>query len=123
MSTKPINGTDLVVSVKGGALGYATNCVITRSADLPVVTTKASAGYRALTRGERQWQITADGFIAIGDSYGGTVLVEGERVAVSWTGNGTTKSGFAYVQQITETGTVEQPGTYSITLEGDGQYT
>lgn len=123
MSTKPINGTDLVVSVKGGALGYATNCVITRSADLPVVTTKSSGGQRALTEGEKSWSISADGFIAIGDSYGGQTLVEGQRVAVSWTGTGTTKSGFAFVQQVTETGTVEQPGTYSIVLEGDGAYT
>jgi predicted secreted protein len=138
-----INGTNILLfqydpltnlSVPFGA---ATNCTFSSSVDQVEVTTTNSNSFKEYLGSQINWNISADGFIALSDySYLFllTKLKSKEQIVVKFQinndngdGSGTLGysvfTGLVNIVSLDMTGPVEGASTYSVSLQGTGAYT
>lgn len=132
------NGTDLILKCSisdGGAeqkMMHSQNVSISMNADTIDVSTKDSAGYRALLGGQKSFSLSADGLMDF-NSTGTDVEVDelfdqwDGRTAVTFTFTlATTNSGdyfytgSGFITSIEVSGGTEDAPTYSATIEGTG---
>lgn len=67
-TTGVFNGTNLILSVEGTALGHTTSCTLTLSNDLPEATTKDSNGFQEVIAGLMSGEISFEGLVAYDDT-------------------------------------------------------
>lgn len=138
-----INGTNILlyqydpITLLGVPFAAATNCTFNTSVDQVEVTTTNSNSYKEYLGSQINWNITADGFIALADySYLSllTKLRLKEQIVVKFQidndnddGSGTLGysvfTGVVNIVNLDMSGPVEGASTYSVTLQGTGAYT
>jgi len=67
-TTSVFNGTNLILTVEGTALGHTTSCSLSLSNDLPEATTKDSNGFQEVIAGVISGEISFDGLVDYSDS-------------------------------------------------------
>jgi len=138
-----INGTNIVLfhydpeTELGVEFGAATKCTFSTSVDQVEVTTTNSDSYKEYLGSQINWNIAADGFIALSD-YSYLFLLNKlqtkEQIVVKFQidndnadGSGdlgyTVFTGLANIVNLDMTGPVEGAATYSVSLQGTGAYT
>jgi predicted secreted protein len=138
-----INGTNILLyqydpeTEEGVPFGAATNCTFSTSVDQVEVTTTNSESYKEYLGSQISWNISADGFIALSDySYLFLLnkLQSKEQIVVKFqidndNGDGSETLGYsvftglANIVNLDMTGPVEGAATYSVSLQGTGEYT
>jgi len=138
-----INGTNILLyqydpeTEEGIPFGAATNCTFSTSVDQVEVTTTNSESYKEYLGSQISWSISADGFIALSDySYLFLLnkLQSKEQIVVKFqidndNGDGSETLGYsvftglANIVNLDMTGPVEGASTYSVSLQGTGEYT
>jgi len=138
-----INGTNILLyqydpeTEEGVPFGAATNCTFSTSVDQVEVTTTNSDSYKEYLGSQISWSISADGFIALSDySYLFLLnkLQSKEQIVVKFqidndNGDGSETLGYsvftglANIVNLDMTGPVEGAATYSVSLQGTGEYT
>lgn len=138
-----INGTNILlyqydpITEEGVPFGAATNCTFSTSVDQVEVTTTNSESYKEYLGSQISWNISADGFIALSDySYLFLLnkLQSKEQIVVKFqidndNGDGSETLGYsvftglANIVNLDMTGPVEGAATYSVSLQGTGEYT
>lgn len=127
-STGIFNGTNLLVTVEGTAIGHTTSCSLSISHDLPESTTKDSAGWSEVISGTRSGEVSFDGLVMYNDSNDNVIelidyVINRTQVTVVF---GTSESGDTiytaegYVASVEQSADMEAPVSYSgtITLTG-----
>ena len=138
-----INGTNIVLyqfdpeTNIGIPFGAATNCSFNTSVDQIEVTKSASNSYKEYLGTQISWTISADGFIALSDySYLSLLykLQNKEQLIVKFeidndNGDGSGDLGYSVftglcnISSLDMSGPVEGASTYSVSLQGTGEYT
>jgi len=67
-TTGVFNGTNLIITVEGAAVGHTTSCTLSLSNDLPEATTKDSSGFQEVIAGVMSGEISFEGLVAYDDS-------------------------------------------------------
>jgi len=67
-TTGVFNGTNLIITVEGSAVGHTTSCTLSLSNDLPEATTKDSSGFQEVIAGVMSGEISFEGLVAYDDS-------------------------------------------------------
>ena len=67
-TTGVFNGTNLIITVEGTAVGHTTSCTLSLSNDLPEATTKDSSGFQEVIAGVMSGEISFEGLVAYDDS-------------------------------------------------------
>lgn len=138
-----INGTNILLYQYNTSTGVgvpfaaATNCTFNTSVDQIEVTTTNSSSFKEYLGSQINWNISADGFIALAD-YSYLFLLNKlrlkEQIVVKFqidndNGDGTGTLGYSVftglvnIVNLDMSGPVEGASTYSVTLQGTGAYT
>jgi predicted secreted protein len=137
-----INGTNIVLyqynttTSVGVEFGAATSCTFSTSVDQNEITTYASNSYKEYIGSQINWDISADGFIALRDRsylYLLQKLQSKEQITVKFqinndNGDGSGALGYSVftglcnIVSLNMTGPVEGTSTYSVKLQGTGAY-
>ena len=138
-----INGTNILLYQYNTSTGVgvpfaaATNCTFNTSVDQVEVTTTNSSSFKEYLGSQINWNISADGFIALAD-YSYLFLLNKlrlkEQIVVKFqidndNGDGTGTLGYSVftglvnIVNLDMSGPVEGASTYSVTLQGTGAYT
>lgn len=132
------NGTDLVLKVQavnGAAdefkLMHSTSCSLSVNADTIDVSTKDSAGFRALIGGQKSFSLSADGLMDFVSTTGSTDTDElftnmMNRTSVTFTFALDVQAGYKYtgsgfITSLEISGAMEDAPTYSVSIEGTGE--
>lgn len=67
-TTGVFNGTNLILTVEGTAIGHSTSCTFTLNNDLPEATSKDSNGFQEVIAGVMSGEISFDGLVAYDDT-------------------------------------------------------
>ena len=137
-----INGTNILLYQYNTSTGVgvpfaaATNCTFNTSVDQVEVTTTNSSSFKEYLGSQINWNISADGFIALAD-YSYLFLLNKlrlkEQIVVKFqidndNGDGTGTLGYSVftglvnIVNLDMSGPVEGASTYSVTLQGTGAY-
>jgi len=137
-----INGTNIVLyqydndTSLGIPFGAATGCTFSTSVDQNEITTYASNSYKEYIGSQINWDISADGFIAL-SNYSYLFLLyklqNKEPITAKFqidndNGDGSGDLGFSVftglcnIVSLSMTGPVEGASTYSVKLQGTGAY-
>ena len=138
-----INGTNILLfqynttTNVGVPFAAATNCTFNTSVDQVEVTTTNSSSFKEYLGSQINWDISADGFIALAD-YSYLFLLQKlrskEQIVVKFqinndNGDGSGTLGYSVVTGLVNivsldmSGPVEGASTYSVSLQGTGTYT
>jgi predicted secreted protein len=137
-----INGTNIIlyqydpITFTGVPFGAATNCTFSTSVDQNEITTYASNSYKEYIGSQVNWDISADGFVALSNRsylYLLQKLQSKEQITVKFqinndNGDGSGTLGYSVftgtcnIVSLTMTGPVEGSSTYSVKLQGTGAY-
>jgi predicted secreted protein len=138
-----INGTNILlyqydpITLLGVPFAAATNCTFSTSVDQVEITTTNSNSYKEYLGSQINWNISADGFIALSD-YSYLFLLQKlkskEQIVVKFqinndNGDGSGTLGYSVVTGLVNiisldmSGPVEGASTYSVSLQGTGAYT
>jgi TP901-1 family phage major tail protein len=138
-----INGTNILLYQYNPSTNLsvpfaaATNCTFSTSVDQVEVTTTNSESYKEYIGSQINWNISADGFIALTDYSYLTLLYKlqnKEQIIVKFqidndNGDGSDTLGYsvftglANIVSLDISGPVEGASTYSVSLQGTGEYT
>jgi TP901-1 family phage major tail protein len=138
-----INGTNILLyqynpsTSLGVAFAASTNCTFSTSVDQVEVTTTNSSSFKEYLGSQINWSISADGFICLRDYSYLTLLTKlraKEQIVVKFqidndNGDGTGALGYsvftglANIVSLEMSGPVEGSSTYSVSLQGTGEYT
>ena len=138
-----INGTNIILYQYNTSTGLgvefaaATNCKFSTSVDQVEITTTNTGSYKEYLGSQINWNISADGFIALTNYSYLTLLTKlknKEQIIVKFqidndNGNGTGALGYSVftglvnIVSLDMTGPVEGASTYSVSLVGTGEYT
>jgi predicted secreted protein len=129
------NGTNLILKViaDGGTLatiGHTTSCSISLSNDLPIATTKDSAGWQEVIAGVKSAEITFDGLVDYSDSMDIDTLmgfvINRTKIDFSFgtaeTGD-VVYSGEGFLSSIDYTAEMESPVSFSGSITSTGAIT
>ena len=135
------NGTDLVLTLSSTSGGsefktlHATSCSISMNVDTIDVSTKDSAGFRALIGGQKSFSLSADGLMDFAGVAADTEPDElftqmMNRTAVTFVfglaspaSGDYTYSGSGFITSLELSGGMEDAPTYSVSIEGTGALT
>lgn len=126
-TTGVFNGTNLILTIEGTAIGHSTSCTLTLNNDLPEATTKDSSGFQEVIAGVMSGEISFDGLVAYDDTANAIELNDYLLARTQITCVfGTAESGDdiytaeGFLSSVETTAEMESPVSYSgsITLTG-----
>lgn len=113
----------------GNVFGASTNCSFNVSTSVIEITTEPTGSYVQILPTSTSFEITADGFITMDNvNYYTLLSLQKSRTLLNVkfqilnSGGNITINADVYITSINISGPVENPGTYSITLQGTGPY-
>ena len=135
-----INGTNIVLYEYSGTTSTpfcaSTKCTFQASVDQVEITSLASGSYKQFLNSQITWAVSCEGMIAIGDyDYKDIVtkMQTSQPITIKFVvdndngGSGslgdTVFTGVANITSINLTGPVEAVSTYSVSLQGTGNFT
>ena len=120
-----LNGIDILVYNGTNAFAHATDCSLQVSMALRDASTKSSVGWKANLPGQRSWQISTNGLIAMDVQYNFANLV---NLAINQTkltiyfktsnSSDYSFSGYAYLTSVQASAPNNANATYSASFEG-----
>jgi predicted secreted protein len=123
-----LNGTDLLVYDATNPIAHSTACTLNLSMDMRDTSTKASAGWKAVLPGQRNWSIEVSGLIALDASYNWAYLMalitNKTRVALKFRTANTDNFyyyGYGYLASVSADAPNQGNTTYSASFTGDGE--
>jgi predicted secreted protein len=121
-----INGTDVILAKGGTVFAASTSCSLEVSSDQIDITNKSSSAKKEYAYGFKSFTINCDGLITL-DSYDYfDMLTDQEnntQISVTFTVGSKVFSGTCNIESISVDGPVEGIATYSVGLQGTGDYT
>jgi predicted secreted protein len=135
-----INGTNIVLYEYSGSTSTpfcaSTNCTFQASVDQIEITSLASGSYKEFLNSQITWSVSCDGMIAIGDYDYKDIITKmqtSQPITIKFVvdndngGSGslgdTIFTGVANITSVNLTGPVEAVSTYSVSLQGTGNFT
>lgn len=144
VTAAPINGSALMIRISddGGTtwdiIGFAQSATLSRTTETRDITSKTTCGWRALGTAQRSWSLSGDGFVTYATVAGEVnpyqahalwknrteidvefTVWDCDQAAVN--PGDPNYRGKGYITSLEETGGVEDNGTYSFTIEGNGE--
>jgi predicted secreted protein len=122
----PINGTDVILAKSGGAVFAAsTSCSLEVSSDQVDITNKSSSFRKEYAYGFKSFTINCEGLITLDNYDYFDMLTDQEnntQISVTFTVGTKVFSGTCNIESISVDGPVEGVATYSVSLQGTGDY-
>lgn len=129
-----ISGTNLRIYDGTTPIGYATSCTLDISTSMTEVLHKDSVGnFADKDPSTQSWTMSTEGFISEDTTINGNsvksvtylrnAVINRTRLYLQWstaTSGDQTLNGYAYITSHSESATVNETATYSVTFEGDG---
>ena len=120
-TTTKIKGLEVLLYVDGSAVAGQRGASLSMSADELDITDKTTEGYKAYLAGLKEWTISCDGLVCIGDTaYDALVaaFLAGNTVAVELKGKGFGYKGQVSIASMDFDAQYEDALTYSCELKG-----
>ena len=122
----PVNGTNVILSKSGTPFAASTSCSLEVSADQVDITNKSSSSRKEYAYGFKSWTVSCEGLITL-DTYDYfDMLTDQEnntQISVTFTVDTKVISGTCNIESISIDAPVEGVATYSVQLQGTGDYT
>ena len=120
-TTTKIKGLEVLLYVDGSAVAGQRGASLSMSADELDITDKTTEGYKAYLAGLKEWTISCDGLVCIGDTaYDAlvTAFLAGKTVDVELKGNAFGYKGKVSIASMDFDAQYEDALTYSCELKG-----
>lgn len=121
-----INGTNVILRKSGTVFAASTSCTLEVSSDQVDVTNKSSNRKKEFIYGFNGWTVSCDGLITLDDYDYFDMLTDQKnntQISVTFTVDGKVISGTCNIESVSVDGPVEGVATYSVSLQGTGDYT
>ena len=122
----PINGTDVILAKSGVVFAASTSCSLEVSSDQVDITNKSSSFRKEYAYGFKSFTINCEGLITLDNYDYFDMLTDQEnntQISVTFTVGTKVFSGTCNIESISVDGPVEGVATYSVGLQGTGDYT
>jgi len=122
----PINGTDVILAKSGTVFAASTSCSLEVSSDQVDITNKSSNRKKEYMYGFNGYTISCDGLITLDDYDYFDMLTDqknGTTITVTFTVDTKVITGTCNIESVSVEGPVEGVATYSVSLQGTGDYT
>lgn len=120
-----INGTNVILRKSGAVFAASTSCSLEVSADQVDITNKSSNRKKEYMYGFNGWTVSCDGLITLGDYSYFDMLTDQKNatsISVTFTVDNKVISGICNIESVSVDGPVEGVATYSVSLQGTGDY-
>jgi predicted secreted protein len=121
-----INGTDVILAKSGTVFAASTSCSLEVSSDQVDVTNKSSGFRKEYAYGFKSFSISCEGLITLDNYDYFDMLTDQEnntQISVTFTVGTKVFSGTCNIESVSVDGPVEGVATYSVGLQGTGDYT
>jgi predicted secreted protein len=121
-----LNGTDVILAKGGTVFAASTSCSLEVSSDQIDITNKSSSAKKEYAYGFKSFTINCDGLITLDNYDYFDMLTDQEnntQISVTFTVGSKVFSGTCNIESISVDGPVEGIATYSVGLQGTGDYT
>jgi predicted secreted protein len=121
-----INGTNVILRKGSTVFAASTSCSLEVSADQVDVTNKSSNRKKEYMYGFNGYTISCDGLITLNDYDYFDMLTDqknGTVITVTFTVDTKVITGTCNIESVSVEGPVEGVATYSVSLQGTGDYT
>lgn len=121
-----INGTNVILRKGSTVFAASTSCSLEVSADQVDVTNKSSNRKKEYMYGFNGYTISCDGLITLDDYDYFDMLTDqknGTTITVTFTVDTKVITGTCNIESVSVEGPVEGVATYSVSLQGTGDYT
>jgi predicted secreted protein len=121
-----INGTNVILRKSGVVFAASTSCSLEVSSDQVDVTNKSSGFRKEYVYGFKSFTISCEGLITLDDYDYFDMLTDQENntvISVTFTIDAKVFSGSCNIESVSVDGPVEGVATYSVSLQGTGDYT
>jgi predicted secreted protein len=121
-----INGTNVILRKSGTVFAASTSCSLEVSSDQLDVTNKSSNKKKEYMYGFNGWSVSCDGLITLNDYDYFDMLTDQKnatQISVTFTVDSKVISGTCNIESVSIDGPVEGVATYSVSLQGTGDYT
>jgi predicted secreted protein len=121
-----INGTNVILRKAGTVFAASTSCSLEVSSDQLDVTNKSSNKKKEYMYGFNGWSVSCDGLITLNDYDYFDMLTDQKnatQISVTFTVDSKVISGTCNIESVSIDGPVEGVATYSVSLQGTGDYT
>jgi predicted secreted protein len=121
-----INGTNVILRKGSTVFAASTSCTLEVSSDQVDVTNKSSNRKKEYMYGFNGYTISCDGLITLDDYDYFDMLTDqknGTTITVTFTVDTKVITGTCNIESVSVEGPVEGVATYSVSLQGTGDYT
>lgn len=121
-----LNGTNIILRKSGVVFAASTSCSLEVSSDQIDVTNKSSGFRKEYVYGFKSFTINCEGLITLNDYDYFDMITDQENntfISVTFTIGSTVFSGTCNIESVSVDGPVEGVATYSVSLQGTGDYT
>jgi predicted secreted protein len=121
-----LNGTNIILRKSGTVFAASTSCSLEVSSDQIDITNKSTAFRKQYAYGFKSFSISCEGLITLENYDYFDMLTDQEnntQISVTLTLDSRVFSGTCNIESVSVDGPVEGVATYSVTLQGTGDYT
>jgi predicted secreted protein len=121
-----LNGTNVILAKSGTVFAASTSCSLEVSSDQIDITNKSSGFRKQYAYGFKSFSISCEGLITLENYDYFDMLTDQEnntQISVTFTLDSRVFSGTCNIESVSVDGPVEGVATYSVTLQGTGDYT
>jgi predicted secreted protein len=121
-----LNGTNVILAKSGTVFAASTSCSLEVSSDQIDITNKSSGFRKQYAYGFKSFTISCEGLITLDNYDYFDMLTDQEnntQISVTLTLDSRVFSGTCNIESVSVDGPVEGVATYSVTLQGTGDYT
>jgi predicted secreted protein len=121
-----LNGTNVILAKSGTVFAASTSCSLEVSSDQIDITNKSSGFRKQYAYGFKSFSISCEGLITLENYDYFDMLTDQEnntQISVTLTLDSRVFSGTCNIESVSVDGPVEGVATYSVTLQGTGDYT
>jgi predicted secreted protein len=121
-----LNGTNVILAKGGVVFAASTSCSLEVSSDQVDITNKSSGFRKEYVYGFKSFTISCDGLITLDNYDYFDMLTDQEnntQISVTFTIGTKIFSGTCNIESVSVDGPVEGVATYSVSLQGTGDYT
>jgi predicted secreted protein len=120
-----LNGTNIILRKSGTVFAASTSCSLEVSSDQIDITNKSSGFRKQYAYGFKSFSISCEGLITLENYDYFDMITDQEnntQISVTFTIGSNVFSGTCNIESVSVDGPVEGVATYSVTLQGTGDY-
>jgi predicted secreted protein len=121
-----LNGTNVILAKSGVVFAASTSCSLEVSSDQVDITNKSSGFRKEYVYGFKSYTISCEGLITLDNYDYFDMLTDQEnntQISITFTIGTKIFSGTCNIESVSVDGPVEGVATYSVSLQGTGDYT